>query len=92
MLLQEMVSIRCQDILFYSHVAAVFNRFLTNSASLLTGLGGTSLVNANAFLETEQDILKMGYWPPEIRDNPAGLDKCKVYWLSSQLSREARFG
>lgn len=28
----------------------------------------------------------MGHWPPEIRDNPAGLDKCKAYWPSSQLN------
>ncbi|KAK1252313.1 hypothetical protein MKX08_003500 [Trichoderma sp. CBMAI-0020] len=42
------------------------------------GLGGGSLVNANVFLETEQDILKLGHWPPEIRDNPAGLDYQKV--------------
>ncbi|GFP52911.1 cholesterol oxidase [Trichoderma asperellum] len=39
------------------------------------GLGGTSLVNSNVFLEAEEDILKMGYWPPEIRDDPAGLNK-----------------
>ncbi|UKZ60939.1 uncharacterized protein TrAtP1_002211 [Trichoderma atroviride] len=54
------------------------------------GLGGGSLVNANVFLETEHDILKMRYWPPEIRDNPAGLGKCKQYWPLSQLSMEAR--
>ncbi|KAL7922808.1 hypothetical protein ACQKWADRAFT_291486 [Trichoderma austrokoningii] len=39
------------------------------------GLGGTSLINANVFLEPEEEILKMGHWPPEIRDRPASLDK-----------------
>ncbi|KAH6607097.1 cholesterol oxidase [Trichoderma cornu-damae] len=45
------------------------------SAIVGNGLGGTSLINANVFLEADEDILKMGFWPPEIRDDPAGLDK-----------------
>lgn len=52
---------------------------ITHIVPFLTGLGGTSLVNSNVFLETEQDILKMGYWPPEIRDDPAGLNKCEAH-------------
>ncbi|KAL7928992.1 hypothetical protein V8C35DRAFT_316705 [Trichoderma chlorosporum] len=45
------------------------------SAILGNGLGGTSLINANVFLETDKDVLKMGFWPPEIRDDPTLLDK-----------------
>ncbi|KAL7783895.1 hypothetical protein V8C37DRAFT_396573 [Trichoderma ceciliae] len=45
------------------------------SAIVGNGLGGTSLINANVFLEAEEDILKMGFWPPEIRDDPTSLDK-----------------
>lgn len=42
-----------------------------------SGLGGTSLMNANVFLEANHDSLKMKAWPEEIRENPDCLDKCK---------------
>lgn len=34
------------------------------------GLGGTSLINANVYLEADEDTLKQEYWPREIRENP----------------------
>lgn len=40
------------------------------------GLGGTSLINANVFLEANHDSLRMKAWPKEIRDNPECLDEC----------------
>ncbi|RFU75515.1 cholesterol oxidase [Trichoderma arundinaceum] len=43
--------------------------------SAIVGNGGTSLINANVFLEAEEDILRMGFWPPEIRDDPTSLNK-----------------
>ncbi|KAK5999103.1 hypothetical protein PT974_01492 [Cladobotryum mycophilum] len=39
------------------------------------GLGGTSLINANVFLEADERLLSMDFWPPEIRNNPHELDK-----------------
>ncbi|KUI63878.1 Cholesterol oxidase [Cytospora mali] len=39
------------------------------------GLGGTSLMNANVFLEANHDSLSMKTWPEEIRENPHCLDK-----------------
>jgi hypothetical protein len=41
------------------------------------GLGGTSLINANVFLEADKETLAMGQWPEEIRKNPSCLDECK---------------
>ncbi|OMP81766.1 Cholesterol oxidase [Diplodia seriata] len=38
------------------------------------GLGGTSLVNANVFLECDKRTLTLGAWPPEIRNDPSALD------------------
>ncbi|UKZ47827.1 hypothetical protein TrVGV298_002059 [Trichoderma virens] len=54
----------------------MFNVFFgrDQSALLGNGLGGTSLINANVFLEADKDILKMGFWPPEIRQDPTLLD------------------
>ncbi|KAI0490889.1 glucose-methanol-choline oxidoreductase [Xylaria cf. heliscus] len=37
------------------------------------GLGGTSLINANVFLEADEDVLQMEQWPEEIRDNKGCL-------------------
>jgi len=39
------------------------------------GLGGTSLINANVFLEADEDTLKLESWPEEIRTNPKSMDK-----------------
>ncbi|KAK7532801.1 uncharacterized protein J3D65DRAFT_557668 [Phyllosticta citribraziliensis] len=39
------------------------------------GLGGTSLLNANVFLEADSRTLAMGEWPPEIRNDPAALEQ-----------------
>lgn len=41
------------------------------------GLGGTSLINANVFMEADKKTLAMKAWPPEIRGNVDVLDKCK---------------
>ncbi|KAF3760304.1 FAD/NAD(P)-binding domain-containing protein [Cryphonectria parasitica EP155] len=41
------------------------------------GLGGTSLINANVFLEANHDSLSMQAWPEEIRNNPTCLDSSK---------------
>ncbi|KAI1174020.1 glucose-methanol-choline oxidoreductase [Nemania sp. FL0916] len=37
------------------------------------GLGGTSLINANVFLEADEDVLQFDAWPKEIRDNKGCL-------------------
>ncbi|KAE8422651.1 FAD/NAD(P)-binding domain-containing protein [Aspergillus pseudocaelatus] len=36
-------------------------------------LGGCSLVNAGVFLEADQGTLQRGPWPPEIKNDPSGL-------------------
>ncbi|KAK7613132.1 hypothetical protein JOL62DRAFT_498300 [Phyllosticta paracitricarpa] len=38
------------------------------------GLGGTSLLNANVFLEADRRTLAMSEWPPELRNDPTSLD------------------
>ncbi|KAH9904732.1 glucose-methanol-choline oxidoreductase [Xylariomycetidae sp. FL2044] len=43
------------------------------SAVVCNGLGGTSLMNANVFLEADKDALQLEPWPEEIRKNPEGL-------------------
>ena len=48
-------------------------------ADCLIGLGGTSLINANVFMEADKETLAMKAWPPEIRENVDELDKCKSY-------------
>ena len=53
------------------------------------GLGGTSLLNANVFLEADQQVLNMNYWPAELKDE-AAWEKCK-FFLFSPL-RHARTG
>jgi hypothetical protein len=40
------------------------------------GLGGTSLLNANVFLEADSRVLKMGVWPEELRGGDA-WEKCR---------------
>ncbi|KAK5630834.1 hypothetical protein RRF57_006549 [Xylaria bambusicola] len=39
------------------------------------GLGGTSLINANVFLEADEDALQLEQWPDEIRNNKGCLRK-----------------
>ena len=41
------------------------------------GLGGTSLMNANVFMEADKGTLSLKAWPKEIREDPDGLDKCE---------------
>lgn len=41
------------------------------------GLGGTSLMNANVFLEANHDALRMKAWPEEIRNDPHCLKPCE---------------
>ncbi|KHN98386.1 cholesterol oxidase precursor [Metarhizium album ARSEF 1941] len=43
------------------------------SALVCNGLGGTSLINANVFLEADESTLSMETWPPEIRRDPGCL-------------------
>ncbi|TWU74838.1 hypothetical protein ED733_000839 [Metarhizium rileyi] len=43
------------------------------SALVCNGLGGTSLINANVFLEADERTLSMETWPEQIRQNPACL-------------------
>ncbi|KAI1076036.1 glucose-methanol-choline oxidoreductase [Whalleya microplaca] len=45
------------------------------NAVVCNGLGGTSLMNANVFLEADKDTLQLEAWPEEIRKNPSSLDK-----------------
>ncbi|KAL2163083.1 hypothetical protein VTH06DRAFT_6919 [Thermothelomyces fergusii] len=45
------------------------------SAVVGNGLGGTSLINANVFMEADKETLAMKAWPPEIRENVDQLDK-----------------
>ncbi|RAL05213.1 FAD/NAD(P)-binding domain-containing protein [Aspergillus ibericus CBS 121593] len=40
------------------------------------GLGGTSLLNANVFLEAHKKVLEMGVWPDELK----GYDSWKKYY------------
>ncbi|KAI1117178.1 glucose-methanol-choline oxidoreductase [Nemania sp. NC0429] len=37
------------------------------------GLGGTSLINANVFLEADEDVLQFDQWPKEIREHKGCL-------------------
>ncbi|KAK4230360.1 cholesterol oxidase [Podospora fimiseda] len=39
------------------------------------GLGGTSLINANVFMEADKETLSLKAWPREIRENPECLDE-----------------
>lgn len=45
------------------------------SAIVCNGLGGTSLINANVFLEADAGTLGMASWPREIRDDPGCLEE-----------------
>ncbi|KAI0104878.1 glucose-methanol-choline oxidoreductase [Nemania sp. FL0031] len=39
------------------------------------GLGGTSLINANVFLEADEEVLKFKEWPKEIKNNKGCLNE-----------------
>lgn len=41
------------------------------NAFVANGLGGTSLLNANIFLEATQDVMAMDVWPKELREKDA---------------------
>ncbi|KAJ5153414.1 uncharacterized protein N7482_009892 [Penicillium canariense] len=41
------------------------------NAFIGNGLGGTSLLNANVFLEADQQVLNMNSWPTELNDEAA---------------------
>lgn len=45
------------------------------------GLGGTSLLNANVFLEADQQVLNMNCWPAELKDE-AVWKKCMLFLFS----------
>ncbi|KAI1376514.1 FAD/NAD(P)-binding domain-containing protein [Hypoxylon crocopeplum] len=45
------------------------------NAVVCNGLGGTSLMNANVYLEADKDTLRLEAWPEEIRDHPDDLDQ-----------------
>jgi hypothetical protein len=48
-------------------------------SKMASGLGGTSQINANVFLETDEASFQQEQWPREIRENPHGeLDQCKL--------------
>ncbi|KAI0205429.1 glucose-methanol-choline oxidoreductase [Astrocystis sublimbata] len=47
------------------------------------GLGGTSLINANVFLEADEDVLQMDQWPEEIRSNKGCLKQ--YYEMAAQV-------
>ena len=58
------------------------NAFVANGMGNLnweadfTGLGGTSLLNANVFIEADRRTLSQNVFPREIRENPSDLDEC----------------
>jgi hypothetical protein len=45
------------------------------------GLGGTSLLNANVFLEADSQVLKMGIWPEELKGEDI-WNKCTLSLFS----------
>jgi choline dehydrogenase-like flavoprotein len=45
---------------------------------IISGLGGTSLLNANVFLQADHRTLSKAAFPPEIRNDPSCLDECML--------------
>lgn len=41
------------------------------------GLGGTSLINGNIYLEADRSTLSASAWPSEIKNDPQCLEKCE---------------
>jgi hypothetical protein len=70
--------------------AFVANGTLQGNNSDILGLGGTSLLNANVFLKADSRTLAQDVFPPEIRADPASLDKCRVHIISSNPSDYSR--
>lgn len=61
--------------------AFVANGTINSCLKLLTcliGLGGTSLLNANIFIEADHRTLSQDVFPPEIRNNPSVLEECNL--------------
>lgn len=56
---------------------------------LFSGLGGTSLLNANVFLECDERTLQLGNWPEEIRSQPKELDR--YYQLAKDMLQPAEY-
>lgn len=52
-----------------------------SDGTAIPGLGGTSLINANVFLEADDATLSMDTWPPEIRENPGCLKECWSFFF-----------
>ncbi|KAI0514386.1 glucose-methanol-choline oxidoreductase [Xylaria bambusicola] len=54
---------------------AMYHLIFGNGQNALVGngLGGTSLINANVFLEADEDALQLEQWPKEIKDNKGCL-------------------
>ncbi|KAG5915782.1 hypothetical protein E4U53_004418, partial [Claviceps sorghi] len=63
-------NIRCGDAGGMYHVVVGEGQ----TAVVGNGLGGTSLMNSNVFLEADAATLSLDVWPPEIRSNPKVLD------------------
>lgn len=56
---------------------------------LVKGLGGTSLVNGNIYLEADRSTLAASAWPSEITGDPECLEKCEhKYICTSALTKE----
>ncbi|KAI8630163.1 glucose-methanol-choline oxidoreductase [Xylariaceae sp. FL1651] len=55
---------------------AMYHLILGNGQNAIVGngLGGTSLINANVFLEADEDALQLEQWPKEIRENRGCLN------------------
>ncbi|KAB2576368.1 Cholesterol oxidase [Lasiodiplodia theobromae] len=59
------------------------------NAFVANGLGGTSLLNANVFLECDERTLQLGNWPKEIRHQPKELDR--YYQLAKDMLQPAEY-
>ncbi|EKG22550.1 Fumarate reductase/succinate dehydrogenase flavoprotein [Macrophomina phaseolina MS6] len=57
-----------------SNPTGMYNLVLGDGQNAFVGLGGTSIINANVFLECDKRTLALNAWPLEIRNNPAVLD------------------
>ncbi|KAF2083168.1 FAD/NAD(P)-binding domain-containing protein [Saccharata proteae CBS 121410] len=59
------------------------------NAFVANGLGGTSLLNANVFLEADKRTLAMPMWPSEIRKAPESLDQ--YYGRAAEMLQPAPY-
>ncbi|KAJ1329727.1 cholesterol oxidase [Microdochium nivale] len=69
----------------------MFHMIFGNGQNALVGnaLGGTSLINANVFLEADEDTLRLEPWPQEIRDDPKSLDQ--YYKKAAEMLEPAEY-